>query len=105
MQQVFLSEVQTSPTPGVLEITPPAGPHKILQTGKEAIPPLTSFSSDLLSFFVFEKFVFILYIFGNHKYSHSKTTNNQILTKKTRNLIDIKISGTIIKPLSRTGSL
>lgn len=80
MQQVFLSEVLTSPTPGVLEITPPAGPHKILQTGKEAIPPLTSFSSDLLSFFVFEKFVFILYIFGNPKYNHSKkTTNNQIL--------------------------
>ena len=69
MQQIFLSEVQTSPTPGVLEITPPAGPHKILQTGKEATPPLTSFISDLLSFFVFEKFVFILYVLVNIKLS------------------------------------
>ncbi|MGX5686382.1 hypothetical protein ACWKWW_17670 [Chryseobacterium cucumeris] len=54
MQQIFLSGEQASPTPGVLESTPPAGKHNVLQlTGRVFPPPLISFKADLFRFFVF----------------------------------------------------
>lgn len=68
MQQIFLSGEQASPTPGVLEITPPAGPHNVKQFTRGGLsPPLISFKADLLRFFVFEKFLVMILFFGNYK--------------------------------------
>jgi len=79
-----------------LEITPPAGPHKVKQFARGGInPPLISFKADLLRFFVFEKFVFILLILMiiNIVINHNKNTKNQQLTTYNK----IKTSGSIMK--------
>ncbi|AZA80090.1 hypothetical protein EG347_22640 [Chryseobacterium sp. G0186] len=71
MQQTFLSGEHASPIPGVLEGTPPEGPHKVKQLTIGGLsPPLISFNAALLRFFVFKKpFVMILF-FGNYKYKY-----------------------------------
>lgn len=63
MQQTFLSGLQASPTPGVLEITPPPGPQRVKQlTIGGLTPPIISFNADLVRFFVFKK-SFVMVIF------------------------------------------
>jgi|GEM_PF-5607450 len=94
MQHTDLSELQTSPIPGLVETTPPPG-HRTLHGFRGPIPPLICFNSDLLRILVFRNCVFIvLFLVVTNIGIQTQDTNiqtaNQQLTKKViKNATDI----------------
>jgi len=87
MQHTDLSELQTSPIPGLVETTPPPG-HRTLHGFRGPIPPLICFNSDLLRILVFRNCVFIVLFLvvtniGIQTQDTNIQTTNQQLTKKS----------------------